>query len=64
MSAVGQWLAALRMVPRTIARTFGTLRSHRLGAFVPFVGVLFLLAAVLWVISTIAPLAPFVYSLF
>lgn len=49
---------------RTVLRTFSMLSNQRLGVFVPFVGLLLLLAAVLWVISAIAPLAPFVYSLF
>ena len=59
-----EWLAAMRIVPGTIRRTFVTFSHHRLGVFVPFVGVLFLLAGVLWFINAIAPLAPFVYSLF
>ncbi len=59
-----EWFAALRVVPTTIWRTFATFSNHRLGVFVPFVGVLMLLAGVLWFISAIAPLAPFVYSLF
>ena len=59
-----QWLTALRIVPGTVRRTFATFSHHRLGVFVPFVAVLMLLAGVLWVINAIAPLAPFVYSLF
>jgi hypothetical protein len=39
-------------------------RNQGLGRFVPFVFVLLFGAAVLWIINTIAPLAPFIYSLF
>lgn len=59
-----QSFAGLRMIPRTVAQTFATFSHHRLGIFAPFVGLLLLLAGLLWLISTIAPLAPFVYSLF
>ena len=59
-----RWLTGLRVLPRTVARTFTTLESQGLGTFVPFVGLLLLLAGVLWIINVIAPLAPFVYSLF
>jgi predicted RND superfamily exporter protein len=52
------------LVARTIRRTSGTLMDHKLGALVPVFGVLVLLALLLWVINSIAPLAPFVYSLF
>jgi hypothetical protein len=58
------WYEGARGIARTVRRTFATLSDQRLGAFVPFVGLLLLLAAVLWVINAIAPLAPFVYSLF
>lgn len=57
-------LTGLRMIPGTVARTLGAFAQQRLGAFVPFVAFLLLLAGVLWIISAIAPLAPFVYSLF
>lgn len=59
-----RWFTGAQVILRTVARTFGTLVSQQLGVFVPFVGFLFLLAGVLWVINVIAPLAPFVYSLF
>ncbi len=59
-----RWYAGLRVIPRTVLRTFTTLGHHHLGAFAPFVAVLLLLAGVLWLINVIAPLAPFVYSLF
>lgn len=58
------WYEGPRGIARTVLRTFSMLSNQRLGVFVPFVGLLLLLAAVLWVISAIAPLAPFVYSLF
>jgi hypothetical protein len=59
-----RWLTGLRVIPKTVRRTFTTLENQRLGMFVPFVGLLLLLAGVLWLINVIAPLAPFVYSLF
>lgn len=58
------WLSGLKTTSKTAIATFGMLRSHRLGPFVPFVGFLLLGAVLLWVINAIAPLAPFVYSLF
>lgn len=64
VSGFRRWIAAVRVIPRTVTRTFETFSQHRLGVFVPFVGLLLLLAGVLWVINAIAPLAPFVYSLF
>ena len=45
-------------------RTFGSLRAYRLGALSPLFVLLVLTAALLWMINAIAPLAPFVYSLF
>ena len=57
-------LTRLRLLARTVLQTFSTLVNQQLGMFVPFVGLLFLLAGVLWLINVIAPLAPFVYSLF
>ena len=58
------WYTGIALLAKTAARTFSTLRSHRLGRFVPFLGVLLFGAIVLWFINTIAPLAPFVYSQF
>jgi hypothetical protein len=52
------------IVPRTALRTAMMFSEQGLGRFVPFVFVLLFGAAVLWVINTIAPLAPFIYSLF
>jgi len=45
-------------------RTLTMLRNVDLGAFVPFVAFLFMGAGVLWVVNSIAPLAPLIYSLF
>ena len=61
---VRRWLTGLQVLAQTVGKTFSTLVNQRLGMFVPFVGLLFLLAGVLWLINVIAPLAPFVYSLF
>lgn len=58
------WYTGPVMVVRTATRTGEMLKHHRLGRFVPAFFVLLAGAAVLWVINTIAPLAPFVYSLF
>lgn len=62
--SVPRWLTGLRIIPKTVLRTFAALEHQQLGMFVPFVGLLLLLAGVLWLINVIAPLAPFVYSLF
>ncbi len=48
---------------KTAARTLGAFRDHRLGPFLPFVAFLILWAIILWLINSISPLAPFVYSL-
>ncbi|HZS38416.1 MAG TPA: hypothetical protein VFF06_16390 [Polyangia bacterium] len=59
-----RWYTGLVLVSKTTSRTLRAFRDHGLGPFVPFV--LYLLAGslLLWVISAIAPVAPFVYSLF
>lgn len=59
-----RWYTGGLIIGKTALRTFGTLRDHRLGVLIPIVGYLLLGSIVLWVINTIAPLAPFVYSLF
>ncbi len=59
-----RWYAGLVVVPLTIARTLSMLRHSDLGAFVPFVALLFMGAGVLWMVNAIAPLAPLIYSLF
>lgn len=64
MNRSRRWYTGFGIIARTITRTFGVLRSHRLGVLIPTFSVLLLLALLLWAINTIAPLAPFVYSLF
>jgi len=64
MSNKRSWYAGLVLVPRTALRTAKTFRVHGLGLFVPFVFLLLIGSAILWVLNTIAPLAPFIYSLF
>ncbi|MCC6646296.1 MAG: hypothetical protein IT374_12080 [Polyangiaceae bacterium] len=59
-----RWYSGLVVISKTSTRTLGALRDHRLGAFIPFVMYLLIGSALLWVINTVAPLAPFVYSLF
>lgn len=59
-----RWYTGLALTWKTVATTLAMLRQHRLGALIPLFGVLLLGALVLWFINTIAPLAPFVYSLF
>jgi predicted RND superfamily exporter protein len=64
VNIVSRYVRAARVIPSTVAQTMAMLSKHRLGLLVPVVGVLLLLALVLWLINAIAPLAPFVYSLF
>ena len=64
MSNKRRWYTGFVIVPLTAARTVMTFKNQGLGRFVPFVFVLLFGSAVLWVINTIAPLAPFIYSLF
>jgi len=64
MSNRRRWYSGIVIVPRTAVRTAMAFRHQGLGRFVPFVFVLLFGAAVLWIINTIAPLAPFIYSLF
>jgi hypothetical protein len=64
MSNSRKWYTGLVIVPLTAVRTAAAFRNQGLGRFVPFVLVLFVGSAVLWVLNTIAPLAPFIYSLF
>ena len=59
-----RWYTGFVVIWKTAFQTFGTLSNHKLKAFVPFVGALLLGSVVLWLINAIAPLAPFVYSLF
>lgn len=64
MSNRRKWYTALLVIPRTALRTAGAFNNQGLGRFVPFVFVLLLGSAMLGLINTIAPLAPFIYSLF
>lgn len=57
-------LTPLRGIARTVLRTLAMLRAQGLGALTPLFVILVLLALLLWAINTVAPLAPFVYSLF
>jgi hypothetical protein len=64
MSNRRRWYTGIVLVPLTALRTATAFQNQGLGRFVPFVLVLLFGSAVLWVINTIAPLAPFIYSLF
>jgi len=55
--------ALVWMTLATGLRTLRAFRNHRLGRFLPVVLFLLLWAIVLWLLNSIAPLAPFVYSL-
>ena len=59
-----RWYTSLVLTWKTVLSTSAMLRQHRLGALIPLFGILLLGTIVLWLINTIAPLAPFVYSLF
>jgi hypothetical protein len=58
------WYTGIVVIGKTTSRTVGALRSHGLGPMIPLLLYLLLGAALLWIVNTIAPLAPFVYSLF
>ncbi len=58
------WYASFVGIPLTALRTALAFRDQGLGRFVPFVLLLLAGSAILWVINTVAPLAPFIYSLF
>jgi hypothetical protein len=58
------WYSKLVILWKTILRTAATLRANRLSLLSPVFVLLLLLSLLLLVINTIAPLAPFVYSLF
>ena len=64
MMRTRHWYTGLVVITKTAFTTFSTFSRHRMKAFVPFVGALLLGSIVLWLINAIAPLAPFVYSLF
>ena len=64
MSKQRRWYTPALMVPRIALRTLGMLRLQGLGRFTPLLLVLLVGSALLWIINGIAPLAPFIYSLF
>ena len=64
MTELRRYSNAVRMYFMTIGRTVQALRGHRLGALVPLGVFMIGWAIVLWAINAVAPLAPFVYSLF
>ena len=64
MIARRRWFAGPLLLVKTAFRTFGALRDHRLAALIPFAAYLLVGALFLWIVNTVAPLAPFVYSLF
>ena len=59
-----RWHTGMFLLVTTASRTMSMLSKQRMGRFAPFLGFLLLGSALLWVVNTIAPLAPFVYSLF
>jgi hypothetical protein len=64
MLAKRRWYTNLVTLPLTALRTMSTFRNYQLGSFVPLLTFLFTGAVVLWMVNAIAPLAPFIYSLF
>ncbi|MFN7953995.1 MAG: hypothetical protein U0610_19870 [bacterium] len=64
MSTSRHWYTGPVLIVRNIVRTAQVLEAQGLPRFVPFAAILFLLAGGIWVVNTISPLAPFIYSLF
>jgi hypothetical protein len=58
------WYTGIVLVPMIAVETMSMLQRHRIGRLVPFFVFLLFGAAFLWLVNAIAPLAPFVYSLF
>jgi hypothetical protein len=58
------WYTGLVVIPRIALRTMRMFNLQGLGRFVPLILVLLVGSALLWIINGIAPLAPFIYSLF
>lgn len=58
------WYTGVVIIWKTSFRLMAALRAHRMGSMIPFVAYLLLGAVILWLVNTVAPLAPFVYSLF
>lgn len=63
MSSIRLYASWFLSLGKTASRTLGAFRKHRLGPLLPVVAFLILWAVVLWLINSISPLAPFVYSL-
>jgi hypothetical protein len=59
-----RWFHGPMLLWRTAVGTAEMLKRQRLGFLVPVLGLLLSLAAVMWLVNAVAPLAPFVYSLF
>lgn len=59
-----RWYTGPGLVVRNIARTASVLRAQGLGSFIPLAAVLFALSGGIWLVNSISPLAPFIYSLF
>jgi hypothetical protein len=64
MSTQRRWYTSALLVPRIALRTLAMLRLQGLGRFTPLLLVLLVGSVLLWIINGIAPLAPFIYSLF
>jgi hypothetical protein len=64
MSTERRWYSGFVILALSARRTAEMLLHHRIGRFVPFFVFLLLGALALWLVNAIAPLAPFVYSLF
>jgi hypothetical protein len=61
---VRNWKSSSSLFVSTVSQLFKTFRKGQLASLIPFVLVLIVLAAVLFIMSFSSPLAPFVYSLF
>jgi hypothetical protein len=59
-----RWYTGIVIVSKTATRTLRAFRDHGMSPLVPLALYLLAGSVLLWVVSTIAPLAPFVYSLF
>ena len=59
-----RWYTGLLLIPMSAGRTFSMLRRHNIGGLGPLFVLLLLGSVVMWMANAIAPLAPFVYSLF
>jgi hypothetical protein len=64
MSGQRRWFHGPLLLVRTALGAAGMLRHQRLSFLIPALGLLLALAVVIWAVNAVAPLAPFVYSLF